>query len=470
MIKDAREFIEALRKSEDLEEINWQVDWNLEAGLISRYVNEHGGKSVLLTNIKDYPAMTMHLSPFSNFRRVAVGLGIDPEASPKSIIDEVEKRTKNRVKPRLVKDGPCKENILKGEDVNLLSFPIPVAHDGDGGRFITWHLTITRDREQKEWVNWGMYRHMVHDERHLGVNLHPGTDIGRHYLKYQAANEPMPIAICVNPDPCSVLSSLFPVGPGVNEVDLAGGLAGEPIELVKCETVELEVPAHAEIIIEGHVLPNVRLDEGPFGEFTGYRASPRAPRPIIKVSAITYRINPITVVACMGAPVDEGQVSGSITYTTRAREVLARLPVIDVFIPPEGCSLLAVVSVRKVYEGIVGQVADALWGDSRLGYLLCYVIVVDETVDPYNWGEILHCMFTRMHPERSLHVRRRATGMALTPYLSLHERKWGIGSHLLIDLTWPIEWDKNIETPLLASVKTIYPPELVERVLSKWKG
>ncbi|TDA67187.1 MAG: UbiD family decarboxylase [Clostridia bacterium] len=469
MIKGHQELVAALRKSGDVIEVTRQVDWNLEAGLIARHINETGDRSALLTNIKDYPGARMHASPLSNYRRMAVAMELDPDTPPKKIIDEYERRVRRPIKPTLVKDGPCKENIVKGDDINLLQFPAPMVHDGDGGRYLaTWHVVVSRDLEQRDWVNWGMYRCMVHNEKYLGLLTLPGQDIGRQYLKYQAANEPMPVAICIGPDPCSAAASTSSPGAGVSEADIAGAIAQEPIELVKCETVDLEVPAYSEIVIEGHLLPNVRVVEGPFGEYTGYRTSPRDPRPVVKVSAITYRNNPIVPIANMGTPVDECDILFSITWGMDVRQAVSKLPVAAVHIPPEACGHAAVVAVHKIYEGIAEHVANAIWG-SKLGYLMPFVIVVDDDVDPYNWNEIIHAMFTKLHPQRSLHARHCTPGHGLYPFLSTYERKWGIASNLLIDLTWPIDWDKNIDVPQKASVRGMYPRGLAEKVVAGWK-
>lgn len=470
MIKGHQELVKTLKETGDLIEVTKEIDWNLEAGLIARHINETGDRSALLTNIKGYPGARMHASPLANYRRMAVAMELDPDTTPKAIIDEFENRCKRPIKPTLVKSGPCKENIVLGDDVNLLQFPAPMVHDGDGGRYLaTWHMVVSRDLEQKNWVNWGMYRCMVHNEKYLGLLVLPGQDIGRQYVKYQAANEPMPVAIVIGPDPSSAAASTTSPGAGISESDLAGAIAQEPIELVKCETVDLEVPAYSEIVIEGHILPGIRVVEGPFGEYTGYRTSPRAPRPVIKVSAITYRNNPVVPIANMGTPVDECDILFSVTWGTEVRQAIAKLPVKAAHVPPEGIGHVAVVSVEKYYEGVAEHVANAIWG-SKLGYLLPYVVVVDHDVDPYNWNEVIHAMFTKLHPTRSLHVRENTPGHGLMPFLNYHERTWGIGSNLLIDLTWPIDWDKNIEVPQKASVKDMYPRELAQRIIAEWKS
>ncbi len=468
MYKGHREYLEALIAAGEVVKVEREVDWNLEAGAITRRVNELRERSPLFLKIKDYPGCQMHGAPMASYPRVAVAMGLPPSTPTREIMDEYQRRMQRPVKPMLVKGGACKENIVTGKDVNLLSFPAPMVHDGDGGRYLaTWHLIVTRDREQTNWVNWGMYRCMVHNEKYMGILITPPQDIGRMWVKYEAANEPMPIAIVIGPDPCSAISSSASPGPGVNEADLAGALGQEPVQLVKCETVDLEVPADAEVVIEGHVLPGVRVEEGPFGEYTGYRTSPRLPRTIVKVSAITYRNNPVIPIGNMGVPVDECDILFSLTWGGDAKAALAKLPVVGVHIPPEAVGHLVVVSVRKLYEGMAEHVANAIWG-SKLAVLTPYVIVVDEDVDPYNWNEVIHAMFTKLHPVRGIHARANTPGHPLLPYLSTYERKWGIGAQLLLDLTWPKDWDPYIDIPQKASFKDMYPVDLQKKVLANW--
>jgi phenylphosphate carboxylase alpha subunit len=470
MHKGHREYLEALIAAGEVVKVEREVDWNLEAGAITRRVCELRERSPLFLKIKDYPGCRLHGAPMASYRRVAVAMGLAPDTPIREMLEEYERRVQRPVKPMLVKGGPCKENIVTGKEINLLSFPAPIVHDGDGGRYLaTWHVIVTKDREQTNWVNWGVYRCMVHNEKYMAVLILPTSDIGRMFAKYEAANEPMPIAIAIGADPCSTMAGTASPGPGVNEADIAGALAQEPIELVKCETVDLEVPADAEVIIEGHVLPGARVDEGPFGEFTGYRTSPRAARPVLKVSAISYRSNPVIPLTNPGLPVEEDDILFSVTWRGDLKAALAKLPVVGFHIPPEAKGLLAVVAVRKLYEGIAEHVANAIWG-TKFAYMIPYIIVVDEDVDPHNWNEVLHAMFTKLHPVRGIHVRQNTPGHPLLPYLNSHERKWGIGANLLFDLTWPRDWDPYIDIPQKASFKDMYPVELQKKVLANWSS
>ena len=180
-------------------------------------------------------------------------------------------RRENLIKPIVVDTGHCKENIMKGADVDILKFPIPLINGGDGGRYIgTWHTVITKDLDSS-WVNWGMYRLMVQDRNTLGCLFPLQQHIGQMYQKYEAINRPMPIAVAIGGQPVIPIVSCVQIPPHVNEAEVAGGLQNAPIPLVRGETVDLYVPASAEIVLEGEVLPHERMVEGPFGEYMGMK-------------------------------------------------------------------------------------------------------------------------------------------------------------------------------------------------------
>jgi len=468
--KGLRDFLEALERSGDVVRVDREVDWNLEAGAITRRVCEIGERAPLFLRVKDYPGHRMLGAPLATYRRFAVAMGLPPDTPVRAILDEFDRRSRGRLKPRVVdrSQAPCKQNVMRGEEVDLFRFPAPMVHEGDGGRYLaTFHLVVTRDLDS-DWVNWGMYRVMVHNRNTMGGLILPGQDIGRMYVKYEAAGRPMPYAIVIGPDPMSAVASCMSPGPGETEADIAGALNGEPVEVVRCETCDLYVPAHAEIVIEGEVLPKVRVEEGPFGEYTGYRTSPRMPRPVFTVKCVTWRDDPIVPIANMGVPVDDSHIIFSVTQRQDVLNAVSRFPITGVYVPPESAGHVAIIGVHKVYEHIAQHVADAMWG-SKMGYVMPYCIVVDADVDVYDMGQVLHALFTKLHPIRGVHGRP-GPGHGLFPFMSLEERRWGKGAHLLLDCTWPFDWREGIERPQRAGFTTIYPKELQERVLANWKA
>ncbi|MBI4187081.1 MAG: UbiD family decarboxylase, partial [Chloroflexi bacterium] len=242
--KDLREFIDSLEKAGDVRQIAEEVDWNLEAGAIVRWCNEHSLPAPFFQRVQDYPGHRIFGTPLGTLRRLAIAMDMDPNTSTRELQEEYLKRKQRPIKPVLVKDGPCKENIRTGGKVDLLEFPVPVIHEGDGGRFIgTWHLDICKDPDTG-WVNWGMYRHQVHSKDAAGVLAEPYTHLGSLLRqKYQVRGQPMEVAIAIGSEPISTFAASTPVPYGVSEVDIAGGLRGEPLEMIKCETIDLEVPA-----------------------------------------------------------------------------------------------------------------------------------------------------------------------------------------------------------------------------------
>ncbi|HLE80495.1 MAG TPA: UbiD family decarboxylase, partial [Dehalococcoidia bacterium] len=296
--RDLRQYLAKLEAEDELRHVGAEVDWDLEIGAISRRGIELRAPALLFENVRGYPqGYRLLANILSGTRppngRLALAMGLPKAAPTLELIEQYAHRVRNPIKPTIVSTGPCKEEIHLGEDVNVLEFPIPLIHGGDGGRYAgTWHIDVIKDPDSG-WVNWGMYRHMVHDEKALGWMAAPfqhGPNI--YYQKYEARGQPMPMAIAIGTEPlCSVVAATsFPAE--VSEAGLAGGLRGAPVELVKCETLDLEVPASAEIVLEGIVLPGERKLEGIFGEFTGYNAGAKHPRPVFHIQSITHRVNP----------------------------------------------------------------------------------------------------------------------------------------------------------------------------------
>ncbi|TDA65510.1 MAG: UbiD family decarboxylase [Clostridia bacterium] len=466
---DNRQFTKALKQTGDLVEVNREVDWDCEIGAIVRRACEMEGPATLFNSIRDYPGHRIFGGPVSTLRRAAVAMGIQPTASTKEIFDQFYQRMQNPIPPVLVAEAPCQENVVVGDAVDLTMFPAPMVHDGDGGRYLcTWHFVVTKDPETG-WVNWGMYRVMVHNERHMGGIILATSDAGKMKLKYERMGKPMPFAIAIGPEPVCAISAAVPLPANIDEVDVAGGLAQEPVRLVRCKTVDLEVPANSEIVLEGEILHDVEVEEGPFGEYTGYRSGPRAPRAVYRVNCITWRNNPITVISNMGMPVDEGQICyGTLGVGSGVRQALeaAGIPITGVFVPPYGAGNLIIVGTRKPYNHIATQISQIVFG-SRAGMPANFLIVVDDTTDVYNIGKVLHALATKCHWRDGV-MTFPAWGNPLAPFLSLRERATGRGGRIVLDCTWPVEWDPEAEKPVKSSFADIYPKELQEKVLRDW--
>ncbi len=468
--KDLREFINQLEEQGDLIRIEKEVDWNLEAGAITRRCCELGKPAPLFQKIKDYPPGYRILGdPMGTFRRLATALKLSPSVSYSEIVDAFDERRKHPLKPILVNTGPCKEVIHIGEEVDLFKFPAPLIHEGDGGRYIgAWHLVAIKDLDS-EWVNWGMYRVMIHDRNTVGVFIIPPQHIGKIFEKYERANKPMPFAVAIGPEPISTLVATSAVPYGVSEVDIVGGIREEPLEVVKCETVDLLVPATAEIILEGEVLPKVRRNEGPFGEYPGYQVSGAIPRPVGEIKAITHRRDPIITFVCEGMPVTGGHVACSISWASDLRVELLRngFPIKGIYISPEAALHICIVSTETPYSNIATQIAGSIWANKN-GRHIPRIFVVNEDVNPADIIEVIHSFATKCDPVKGTITIAQGIGSNLTPFIHPDERESAKCGKVVYDCTWPKDWQEE-ETPKKASFKSIYPEDIQRKVLNNWR-
>lgn len=468
--KDLREFVEKLKLEGELAEISAEVDWRYEIGGIVRKNLDLKGPALLFEKIKDYhiPFFTCGVSTYP---RLSLALGLSGHKTLEEIISEFRKRIKKPVKPQKVVTGPCKENILKRDEVDLLSFPVPLWQERDGGRYIgTWHGVVTRDPETR-WTNVGMYRTMVHDKKTLGILLARDQHIGLHYEKYRRMKTPMPVAIVIGMDPVLPITFLSPLPAEMNEYDFAGGLRGEPVHLVNCETADLEVPATAEIVIEGEISLEERKIEGPFGEWMGHYGGRPSPRPVIHVNCVTHRTNPIFRGTLEGKPVNEDHICTSVALSALAHNFLTEtlgIPGIrGVHFPAvSGGWGLAIVSLNQRYPAHSRTVAHALLG-SKTGAFLKNVIVVDEDIDPFHLDEIWWAMVSRLQASRGITILKRGKTAFMDP--SQLPELQGFGDTLMIEAVKPYEWQPRPEWENKRFPPVAYPSkEIMENVEKRW--
>lgn len=470
--KDHRDFFETLEREGELVHITREVDWDLEIGAIGRRVYERSGPCLLFENIKDYPkGFRVSNGTSGTWSRVALAMGLPKTASIREIYEAYESSLEKTIPPRTVKkaDAPCKENIMTGDEVDLYKFPTPMIHEGDGGRYIgSWDLVICKDPDTG-WSNWGMYRFMIHTKSWL--TGWPQTTSQFAFIfkkKYLPKNEPMPVAIVLGADPISHILATAPLRLGENEAEHVGGFMGEPIDLVPCETVDLLVPANAEIVIEGELMPDKIAPDGPFGEYPGYRSGTMFEGVAIKVSGITHRNDPIVTSIALGMPPDDSSIAASLTAAGAMKQGLLRrgIPVTDVYVPPEGVTHLIVVGVKKGGQETARKILDYF---TARRVMTNKHIVVDEDVDVFNMGEVLHAFATKCHPGHGIQYEwYEGRSNSLTPFYSPEERKRLKGVSVVFDSTWPPEWPQDI-VPVKASFKTIYPKELQEKVIGNWE-
>lgn len=434
--RDLREFLKKLEKEGEVLKIEPEVDLMYEVGAVCRLALDRGGaernKALYFSRLKgsSYP---LAVNLLATRKRFCLAL----ECNPDEIHREWIRRTEKPIEPRIVKDGPCKEVVHVGKDVNLFQLPIPMWNELDGGRYITFHSHISKDPETGV-RNAGMYRAMVHDERTLGILAAPYRHIRHHFEKVHPHGKPLPVALAIGMDPVIYAATVATFPFGVDELAMAGALRGEPVEMLPCETIPLEVPAHAEVVIEGEIPPSVLREEGPFGEFTGYYGD-RAPRPVIQVKAITHRRDFIFQESYEGLPHHETCVVSGISNEA---EVIRQCPLPGVrkihFTSGGGGYLHAVVSVKKPYDGYGKMVALSILGTTA-GRTLKIVTVVDDDIDPYDLARVDWAVTTRTRVDRDVEILKDLSANVLDPTMTLAEKRGASRTDkMIIDATKPI--------------------------------
>lgn len=461
-MKDMRDFIARSEEIGALKRIKAEVDWNLELSHIAKLNEEEGGPALLFENVKDYssPVIT---SVCTTAERLALIMGMDTKSTLVDIMREWVEKGKTKVPPKWVDTAPCKENIMKGDDVDLTKFPVPHFYPLDGGRYFgTAHFFLSKDPDTG-WVNLGTYRAQMLDSKHLGTQFIKGKHADIMLKKYQARKEPMPVACIIGCDPLLFLMGAARVTAFESEYDLAGSIRGEAVEVIKGETVDLPIPATAEIVVEGEVDADQFMPEGPFGEYTGYYSGVGTdPRNFVKVNCVTYRNNPVFWGTTVGRAVTDTHMTMALTYGATLWQQLTemRIPGIQaVYCPPEGSGrFLAIISVRQMYPGHVDQVGTAAVSTEMGAYGLKTVIVVDDDIDPWDIPRVMYALSFRFQPNRS-QVIKRGRSTPLDPSLPISARE--ITGRLIIDATIPYEWK---EKPIPIELD----PEMVKKVRARW--
>jgi 2,5-furandicarboxylate decarboxylase 1 len=449
-----REFLDVLEREGELAYVHVPVDLDQELGAVCVKSLRLGGPALLFEHPGDSntPILTNLLA---TRRRYALALGCTPAETQ----HEWNRRVERPVPPILVdRPAPCQELVFIGDDADVTALPAPIWNALDGGPYLTLSCHITRD-PRTGLRNVGVYRNQVHDARTLGLLAGPYTHI---MLQQRGApDEPFPVAIAMGVDPRLVQTACSPLPFGVDEMEVAGALAGGPIELVRCKTIPLEVPADAEVIIEGEVRPTEKRDEGPFGEFTGHYGGPRLPRTTIHIKAITRRRDPILHLAYQGAPPHETDV---LTAAGKEAEVIRTVPLPGlkaVHITEGGCGVLhVVVSVEKLYEGYGKMVGMAVLSCPS-GRHFKQVTVVDHDVDPFDSLAVEWAIATRVQPARDVEILREVTGIFLDPSLPPAEQAGPARtSKMIIDAT---RYDARNYPPVCLPTA-----EAMEKVQREW--
>jgi UbiD family decarboxylase len=402
--------------------------------------------------------------------RSALVLGLPIGLSYRELLPIWRERSKalEPVPPRYVTDGPVMENVLRGDAIDMTSFPAPLWHERDGGRYLgTGVLDVIRDPDS-DWVNLGCYRVMIKDARRLSLYISPGKHGRMMREKYFSRNEPMPVLMSFGHDPTLFLSASIEVPYALSEYDYAGGVKCAPIDVIKGPVTGLPMPASAEIVVEGFIHPGDVDEEGPFGEWTGYYASGHRAEPVMRVEAVYHRDRPIILGSPPGKPPAELTAYRSLMRSALIWEQVEAAGVPDVTgvwaHEVGGARLLLVVGIRTRYSGHARQAGHAVAASHGGAYAGRLVIVVDDDVDITDLDDVMWAVCTRFDPAEDMDLIRKAWSTPLDPRMSpeQRERKDFTNSRLIIDATRPFEW--RSEFPEVAEMS----PAVRARIEGEW--
>jgi len=460
---DMRGWIEALRREGELTEIDTEGDWDVDLGTIVRMAQGTGDAPALLfSNIKDYNGPDsicgeVFTGGNASYSRLAMMFGLPRDTHPRELVKICRTIFTERVKPVTVKDGPVKQNVITGDDIDLLKFPVPKWNRVDGGRYVlTYAGCVTKDPDNGV-HNVGVYRGMVAGPALIPVLLWRAQHWGGHFSKYAERGEDMPVAFVLGWEPSIGFTGGSPVPRGISEYDVMGAIRGAPVELIDCETVPLQVPASAEIVIEGRISadPETFVEEGPYAEFTGYYAKERTKKQAARISCITHRDKPIfrgTIEGAMPGSYAENAVMSSIQRSATAWNALesAGVPgVTDVWGAPIQAGVNTSVAIKQTYRGQAKQVAAALWGNSASHVRYKHVTVVDEDIDIHDYAAVDWAVAYRVNAgEDDVIIFPANWGAGLDPSTrrrdaNVHMFGTGKWNRVLIDATMNLDYEPD---------------------------
>ncbi|WP_119342649.1 4-hydroxy-3-polyprenylbenzoate decarboxylase [Facilibium subflavum] len=468
--KDLRGFLDYLEQNGELKRIKQAISPFLEMTEISSRVLHNKGPALLFNNPEgfDMPVLT---NLFGTEQRIALALGAEDASKlreigkllaylkepepPKGLKDAWDKlpvlKQVLKMSPKVIKKAPCQEVIIEKDAIDFYKMPIQTCWPEDAAPLITWGLTITNSI-RKERLNLGIYRQQVIGKNKLIMRWlhHRGGALDYQAWCQKYPDKPFPVCVALGADPATTLAAVTPIPDTLSEYAFAGLLRGGKTELVNSSLhgEEIQVPAHAEIILEGFIYPHDIAEEGPFGDHTGYYNEVET-FPVFTVEKITHRKNPIYHSTYTGRPPDEPAVLGVAFNEIFVPIIQRQFPeIIDFYLPPEGCSYrMAVVSIKKQYPGHAKRVMMGVWSFLRQFMYTKFVIVVDDDINVRNWEDVIWAITTRMDPTRD------TTLIDNTPidYLDFASPVSSLGSKMGLDATNKMqgettrEWGKKIE-------------------------
>lgn len=460
--KNLRDFLDILEKRGQLKRISTEVSPCLEMTEISDRTLRQGGPALLFENPQGHQIPVL-CNLFGTIERVALGMGrqtpqdlreigkllafLKEPDPPKGLRDAWAKlpifKQALKMAPKQVARAPCQQNIMSGEQVDLTRLPIQTCWPEDVGPLITWPLVITRATDGGR-QNIGIYRQQLIGRNKLIMRwlAHRGGALDFARWKQEHPGQRFPVSVALGADPATLLAAVTPVPDALSEYAFAGLLRGHRTELIKSVSSDLQVPASAEIVLEGYIDPEETASEGPFGDHTGYYNEVET-FPVFTVTHITHRDNPIYHSTYTGRPPDEPAMLGVALNEVFIPLLQKQFPEItDFYLPPEGCSYrLAVVTIRKEYPGHAKRIMMGVWSTLRQFMYTKYIIVTDDDIDARNWNDVIWALTTRTDPARD------TTIIENTPidYLDFASPTSGIGSKIGLDATKKLPGETNRE-------------------------
>ena len=467
IFKDLRDFIAALEKEGELKRVSTEVSSHLEVTEISDRTLKSQGPALLFENIKG-SSIPLLANLFGSARRIALGMGQDnldglrdvgkllaflKEPKPPSGWKDLWENLPNyksvlNISPNVKRSAPCQEVVITDEEVDLSIFPIQTSWPGDAGPLVTWPLVITKGPD-KERQNLGIYRMQQIGQNKLIMRWlsHRGGALDFRDWKIKHPGKPFPVSVAIGADPATILATVTPVPDSLSEYAFAGLLRGSKTNVIKSQTNQLQVPASAEIILEGYIDCDELAEEGPFGDHTGYY-NEIDKFPVYTVTRITHRREPIYHSTYTGRPPDEPAMLGVALNEIFVPILQKQFPEIqDFYLPPEGCSYrMAIVSIRKQYPGHAKRIMMGVWSFLRQFMYTKFIVVVDEEINIRSWEDVIWAITTRIDPIRDTVM------IDNTPidYLDFASPTSGLGSKMGLDATnkWAGETNREWGTPI----------------------
>ncbi len=483
--QDLEAFAKELERRKLLTRISEPISSVLEITEVHRRVLETQGPAILFENVitENGPnKIPVLVNLFGTEERIELGFGLEAgklnslaeklaflkQPEPPNGFSEALKmapiiKDVFAMNPRILnlKGAKCHEVIITGNDIDLRILPVQTCWPSEPAPLITWPLVITKSPYDGQKINVGVYRMQILDQKRTIIRWldHRGGSL--HYKEWCSQDQKMPVAVVIGSDPATILAAVTPIPDNISEFQYSGLLRGSKLDLVKCVSIPMYVPANAEIVLEGYVEPGVIAPEGPYGDHTGYYNSIEE-FPIFTITAITMKKQPIYLSTYTGKPPDEPSIIGIALNKLLLPILKQQFPeLVDFWLPPEGCSYrIAIVSIKKQYPGHASRIAMGIWSYLRQFLYTKFIIVVDDDINIHDWKEVMWAVSTRMDFARDIIV------IDNTPidYLDFASCKSGLGGKLAFDATNKIgtetsrEWGRPIKMD----------QEIIDIINSKW--